>query len=404
MKNRRIKKVSGWLKEHWHGILTGLIIASIAIFTLSFQLETLNEGQNKYESATLASIENPETFRDNLINAPYNLPAYGAGQLLDNPLLGARLVSVIYGLLATMLLFFLLKRWFEVRIAAIGSLLFVTSAWVLAISHQAAPFILLVFTPLLLLLLLARYVNAKEKQFGAFLALIAGLAFAAYVPIMVWSIFAVFIALIFVYRKKLVAINNQGILLAALLYFGLLAPLAYTVFLQPTQLKELAGIPEQLPTIAEYLQNFVKQFSSIFVYTERLPELFIYQKPLLDIFSAVMVVLGIYYVYRFMPKRRYISLSIVIGLLLLIIPLQPQYLIAMTALVPFVYIFIPSGIHELSRRWRVVFPRNPFAKFGAAILLVTVIGLSVTYNLEKFYIAWPNTPETNAAYMIESKK
>lgn len=403
-KSSRRYKVLDWLKLHWKGMLTGLVITLLAIFTLSLQLNTLNDGQNRFETQTLSNISSLDYFKETLVNAPYLLPAYGLGQLIDDTLLASRIISVVYGLISTALLFAILNRWFNIRTAAVGSLLFITSAWLLTISHQAAPFIMLVFTPLLLVLYLTKYVNGKEKAFKYLLLLMVALGIAAYIPYMIWSALSVFLVLAFVYRKKLVVINADGLLIAAGLLLLILAPLGYSLYVNPDQIKILLGIPEQLPTISDYLTRFVKQFAAIFVFTDRLPELFIYQKPLIDIFSGAMVALGLYHFYRFMPKRRKISMGLNLVILLLIIPLQPEYLIALTAVLPFIYILIPAGIHEMMRRWFFVFPRNPIARTSAALVIVAVIGLSVTYNLQKFYIAWPNTPETKAAYMIESKE
>lgn len=389
---------------HWKGLSTAVIIAGLAALTLSLQIGTLIDGQNRFETYTLNNLQDISTLKERAVNAPYMISAYAVGKLVSDPLLGARITSVIFGLLSTLLLFAILKRWFNIRTAAIGSLLFITSAWLLSISHQATPLIMLVFTPLLLMLAITKYVNSKEKAFSAFMFLVFALGIAVYVPYMFWIILITLLVLIFVYKTRIVAINSQGLLIASIVFVLLVAPLAYSLYLHPGQIKELLGIPVQLPTITDYLANFFKQFAAIFVYTERFPELFIYQKPLLDIFSSVMLVLGIYHFYKFMPKRRKITLALTLTVLLLIIPLHKEYLIPLTAILPFVYIFIPAGIHELIRQWYYVFPRNPFARTSAAIILVMVIGLSVTYNLQKFYIAWPNTPETRAAYMIESKQ
>jgi 4-amino-4-deoxy-L-arabinose transferase-like glycosyltransferase len=393
-----------WLKEHWQGLLSGFIVTCLAIFTLSLQINSLIDGQNQFEAQTVNNISSLEFFKQNAVNAPYYLPAFILNKIIDDPLLSARLISVFYGLISTAILFLILKRWFNTRTASIGSLLFITSAWLLSIAHQAMPLILLVFAPLLLTLCLTRYVNDKQKPFLAFLLLIFSIGLSAYVPYMIWVILASFMLLLFVYRKKLVAINSNGLLIASVLMLLLLAPLAYSLYQNPEQIKILLGIPDTLPTISEYFSRFVKQFGALFVYTESLPELFIATKPLLDVFSAVMMVLGIYHFVKFMPKKRVFTVLPTAVLLLILIPLQSQYLLALTAILPFVYIFIPAGIHEMMRRWYYVFPRNPFARTTAAVILVTVVGISVTYNLQKFYVAWPNTPETKAVYMIKSKE
>jgi hypothetical protein len=93
------------MSTHWRGIVVGAVISLLAIITLSLQITTLVDGQNKYETATLqhlASFPNP---LDRMINAPYLIPAYIVGNSIDNMLIGARIVSVIFSLLATWALF-----------------------------------------------------------------------------------------------------------------------------------------------------------------------------------------------------------------------------------------------------------------------------------------------------------
>ena len=401
--NKLFKKSTKWLSSHWQNVLTTVFIAGLAITTLGLQIRSLSSGQSAIETATLAQLSTAPAPSERMVNAPYTIPAYYLGQFLEDPLYGARVVSVLYALLATIVLYFLIKRWFTSQIAIIASLLFITSSWVLAISHQAAPLILLVVAPLLLISTLARYVANKDTEYTTFILLIMSIAFSAYVPYMFWTITSLLVVLVFIYKRTYIPFNIKGIILAAVLFIVLLAPMAVSLFYFPWQIKDLLGIPMNMPTITEYLSNFVHQFTSLFLFIQPYPELFLARLPILDIFSAVMVVLGVYYFIKHMPKRRELSLFIAISVLLLVIPLSENYLLAMTALIPFVYILIPSGIFEILKQWYEIFPRNPVARNMAVIAIVIVVGLATFYNLERFYVAWPNTDATNAAYMVQSK-
>jgi hypothetical protein len=399
---QQVLKVTNWLVLHWRGIAMSIIICCIALATLGLQIDNLIEGQNKFESAYVENVKQNVSFSGRMVNAPHTIPANIIGSNIDDYLLAGRIVSVIYGLFATLLLFLVLKRWYTVQIAVVGSLLFITSSWVLAISHQATAAILLVFTPLLLLAALARYVSKRRSTYASFLLLVVSLAIAAYVPYMFWVILAVLGVAIFVYHRYVLTYKNWQLVLSAGIYFTLLLPMAVSLAQYPGQLRELTGIPEQFPSITQYLSNFAEQIYSIFIFTKPFPEYFAGNLPLLDIFSASMVILGIYHFRKFMPKRRSISVFVTLILLLIIVPLSPVLKLSMTVLIPFIYIFIPSGINELLRQWFEYFPRNPLARNGAVIVIVIVISMATFYNLQRFYVAWPNAEETKASYMVQS--
>jgi hypothetical protein len=132
-----------------------------------------------------------------------------------------------------------------------------------------------------------------------------------------------------------------------------------------------------------------------------LPELHLGRLPLLDIFSTTMFLLGIYYyAVRFTNRRSLILFSSFV-LLLLVIPLSPIYILSATILMPLIYICIISGIVELLKQWFSYFPRNPLARSLGVALVVIAIGFTSFYHLERYFIAWPNTPDTKNVYVVQ---
>ncbi len=396
----RIKKARRWLFNHWRGLASGLIIATLAVITLSLQLNSVIDGQNKYETATLTQIS---TFPDptyRAVNAPYMIPAYLMGQAVDDPLLGARIVSVIYILLSTAFIFYIIKSWFNIRMATIGSLLFITSSWVLAISHQATPLSLLVLAPLLSMSALVWYLRATKYKTVAFFVLALALGIVAYVPYMLWII-AVSILIIFIFsRGKLHDLKTSQLISASILYFLVLFPLMLSLTKFPGQIKELLGIPFVFPSIAEYLQRSVDTITSLFIYSKELPELHIGTLPILDIFSAGMFLLGFYYFAKRIKNRRSVILFSSLAILFALVPLSPFYQLNMSIMLSLIYIFVIAGVVELLNQWYSFFPRNPWARNTGVVLVVLAIGFSSFYNLSRYYIAWPNTPETKSSYTI----
>lgn len=405
MKQRfHTQKIRIWLSAHWHGLVAGMIIAMVASVTLGMQLSTLVDGQTTYETATVSELSNFPNPTERMINAPYLLPAYILGTQLDSLLNGARITSAIYAIFATGALFFVLKRWFSVQIASITSLLFVTSSWVLALSHQATPLILLVFTPLFLLMTLSLFVSTRNHIAKAFVLLCLSIVYALYVPYMLWLVGIIVVATFTLYKGQLRAIHKKTIAVTAFVCGVLLLPLIISLVSYPGQMKELLGVPQYIPSFSEYASNWLHQISTLFFVAKPFPELYVGRLALLDIFSVTMVALGTYYIVRYMPTHRRMLLGVAIGILVFLVPLQTPFQLAMALYIPFIYIAIASGIYELLKQWFTYFPRNPFARNTAVVLVALLIGLSTLYNLQRFYIAWPNTSETNAVYVVQSNK
>lgn len=390
-----------WPGQHWRGIISAIIIASLAVLTLSLQLSSLVPGQNQYETATLKNIEHFPRPWNRSVNEPYTLPAYIIGKAIHNPLQGARITSVILGLLATVCLFYLLKLWFNARIATVGSLLFITSSWLLHTAHQAAPFILLVLAPLLIILPLAWYLRTKKHKSLAFFLFAASLGVAAYVPYMPWILAATLLVLILKEKEQLSFLKSWQITVAALIYFILLIPLFLSLLSHPGQLRELLGIPAHLPTITQYFSQFFHAISMIMFHSQPLPELHLGHMPMLDIFSSAMFLLGIYFYFSRLPKRRSVILFASLIILLLVIPLSSAYQTVAAILLPFVYICIIAGIVEILNQWFSYFPRNPLARNVGVALIVMVIGFTSFYHLQSYFIAWPKSHQTKAAYMVK---
>lgn len=389
-----------WLGTHWRGVASALAIAVLAIATLGLMLNTLVSGYSTIEAATLHRLEQfPEPWV-RAVNAPYFVPAYMLGEAIGDKLAAARIISVIYGLLAVACFFFVIKLWFNVRFATVGSLLFITSSWLLHVTHLATPLVLLVIAPLAVLAGISWFWRTKTKTFTAFLAAVISLALAAYVPYMPWIIAIGFVFLATMARGHLRELKRWQLLIAAGIYFMLLLPIAVSLLQYPGQLKELLGFSLLVSGVHEYVTNLIWTMSQLFIVSEYMPALHLGQLPLLDVFSSAMVLLGMYYYARRIKQRRSIILFSTTGLLLILVPFTRLYQLSSTVLLSLVYVFIVTGVVELMNQWFAYFPRNPWARNIGVALMVIAIGLTSFYHLERYFIAWPQSPSTKAAYHI----
>lgn len=396
------KAALNWLTDHWRGLISTIIVIIIGVLTLSIQLDTLLPGINEFEYATLENLKSILLPWHRAVNAPYYIPAYIIGNLLNNELLGARITSVIFSLASVACLFYVIKLWFNVRIATVGALLLLTSSWFLTISHMALPTVLLVFMPLVILASLNWYLQTKKYTFIAFGLFMISLAIGAYVPYIPWIILVSLIILVIKGRDQLKNISRLKIIIAAILYFAVITPLFISLVNYPGQVRELLGIPEHWPTIQAYFTHLGATISMIFVYSPAFAAFFLGRLPMLDLFSSVMFILGIYYYACRIKHRRSIILFFNFLVLVLIVPLSPIYQITASVLLPLIYIVIISGVVELLNQWYSYFPRNPWARNIGVVFVVIAIGFTTFYQLQRYYIAWPAAPATKSAYNLKS--
>jgi hypothetical protein len=113
-----------------------------------------------------------------------------------------------------------------------------------------------------------------------------------------------------------------------------------------------------------------------------------------------MMILGLYYFSQRLYTRHSVTIFASMVILVILIPLTVNYQLSVAVLLPFIYICVTAGIAELLNQWFSYFPRNPWARNFGISLLVIAIGITCFYHLQRFYVAWPNTPETKSSYTI----
>jgi hypothetical protein len=278
-----------------------------------------------------------------------------------------------------------------------------TSSWLLHFSHQATPFILLVFSLLAIFVSLAWFLRTKKYKNLAFILFVASLGFAVYVPYLPWIAALTLVILIIKERKELLQLSPWVIISSSVLYFIILSPLFVSLTAHPGQIKELVGIPMLWPSISQYFSNLLNILLMVPIHSPVLAEFHLDSLPLLDLFSSAMLVLGIYYFAKRLPKRRSLIILSCLALLIIILAFSSDYQLWSIVLLPLVFICIIAGIVELLNQWFSYFPRNPLARNIGVAILVVAIGFTSFYHLQRYFIAWPNSPETKAVYMVKSK-
>ena len=392
-----MKRLQAYWISNKRIIVLALLSVLAVVSLLIYKLGSLNSGGLSYGEWRVANTTNgwhgvyqdplylPMTFLRSIVN----LLASHHSQFIT------RLPSVIIGVLTIIIFVWLIRLWHGTRTAILSTLLFATSAWVLHVSRLASfDVVYLMIIPALLLSVAAlqRHANKPLVFYGSIMIWGALL----YVPGTVWLI-----ALTVFWERKAI---KQGwkhfsslserilYILAGLIWLPLLA----IDLARPSVSKLWLGIPEHLGTLHSFIANFGSVFYHLLINGPRDASIWLSNAPILDIFTIVMTVLGVYfYITHWRVGRARILLSyLVLGSIMISLGGQ----VSLSLLVPLIYIFVATGVAYLIHDWLHIFPFNPFARTIGISLIVLVIGLSCIYNLRSYFIAWPHNSLTQSTF------
>lgn len=391
------KRIPHLLASYSPPVILGVVSVLALVLMLTYQigerpaLFSANEHTARQSSNGLQKIINKP------INAPHKLVQYIPQKIGNNGTTAIRLASVTFALLILASFYLLIESWHTRRVAVIATLLFGTSSWFLHIARNGTPEILLAILPGILFS--AAWLREQKLSRLSIVLLIFASVGLIYIPGFIW-----FVLISIGWQIKEI-INGfeklpyKVIVPSTLLTMILLAPLVYASVLDWGVLREIAGLPSSVPTVKEFLDNVLSIPRQLFWDGRQAQELWLPGTPLLDIFSAVMLAIGSYaYIFRMKLDRT--RLLIGFGVLSTIL-IGIGGAVTSTILMPLAYILIAAGIAWLLQQWFTVFPRNPFARSIAVIMVSIAVASSAFYNLNHYYEAWQKAPETRATYSIE---
>ena len=386
-----MKKIRDLVVLHRGSLLTGFLIIFFSSVLFLPRLGSLVPGHSVYDHPHYLGLSK-DGFLSDISYAPLK-----AGQKImvladDNNATLIRFVSVVAVVVASCLLYLLLRHWHTRRVSLMATFLFATSSVSLQFAHTSNKHAMLLgVIPTLLLC----SVWFKSKKTLSRLPLISALmALTLYVP----GMLVILPALALVYRRRLLLVwryvgkHTRNVSLA--LFVLLASPLVAAVAMRPAQLKGLLGFagPFDISSIRDRAisipdQLLYRGFDD--------PALWLVGTPILDVATLAFVLLGVYsYVKGPHPLRFRILVGLVIGVVgLVVLGAVPIYL-----LLPLVYIFAASGIALLLQQWFTVFPRNPFARNFAVVWMIILLVIVAGYHVRRSYLAWPNAPATKQAY------
>lgn len=379
----------------WQGALAALGIA-VLVFIYTFKLGTLVPGMSPMEIESIGQSSSVSEIIDNPLYAPHKIATLVLFKLNIYSPEALRSISAFFTVVVCIIFYQLLKKWHSRRTAALATILFAASSWLLAVGRHASPTALLLIW-FVLVASLFWFKHFARRKYLAY-ALLILFAASLYIP----SSFYIFVIFGILYGKKIIHFLTKlgpkhmvGLGAVALVAAG---PLLFAFFKTPGLIQDWLLIPDNL-TVGTVVRNFINLPKALLYSAPYNPEFWLSRLPLLDLFSGTMLLLGLYaYRYYLRLKRTPLVWACVVVATLL------TGLAGMNAaiiLLPFLYIIIANGISYLLGDWLSVFPKNPLARgLGTALVLIAVIA-AAGYQTSRYFIAWPKASATRELYSIK---
>lgn len=380
-------------------VISSIILIAIGLIVLFVRLNTLLPGLAPAEADTVLQTQSFQDIINNPIDAPFKALQHLSVNYFGGTAFAVRIVSAVFGALSIGLLFSLFVNWHRPRIAVLGMAALVGSSWFLNVARLGTTSIMLPVMILVLITMLTFFHHHNLRWYGA-IALVVGFSVILYTP---YTIYFILLAILLYYQEGFTKLKQVGILtkiFAPVFIAALVAPLVYGFVNDPSLLRIWLGIPDSLPTITQYFDNFASAFSYIFWRSESNATLHLGNLPMLDIFTATMTALGLYHYERHIDRLK--TRFILSGLLLaFIVTSLSGSQFAYSLFLPFVYIIAATGVVTLINQWNNIFPRNPIARTAAIIPIALVLLVTGWYHATRYFIAWPRTPETRRVFAVE---
>lgn len=395
-----MRKIRSFFALYWQAILSAVVVLAVVIGLLGFHLATLTPALSQSEVKFIASSLSINDIIANPVDGLMKLPIFALNYFDQLTIFTARAVAAVYGVLSIVLFYFVIRRWHTRRISLLAAFMFIVSSWFLQVSRIALPYILFTFG-VILLIAVGTILHDKRNKLGLILtALCTGLLL--YIPGMIWLILALLIWQLPNFRKILKDTSTTQRIGAVFLIILLVSPLAYAIFNDTGVALEWLAVPDEFIPL-EWIRRLLVLPIFLTAQGPLQPVYNLGRLPLLDVFTTVMVVIGIYsYYFKAKLQRTVLLVMVSIVSALLIAFNGPDFL---PLLLPIVFILAGAGITLLLQQWFTVFPRNPLARALGVMTIAVVIAFTGIYHIRRYFVAWSGNPDTRNEfiYLLDSE-
>ncbi|MDQ3123517.1 MAG: glycosyltransferase family 39 protein [bacterium] len=382
------------VRELWLPLLLGGVGLVIALGLMGWRLAGLTPNLSEPEIATYNSADSMSDILDNTVDGPYKVSVYVVTRIFNNAF-GLRLIGALVGVIAIALFYLMAQKILTARNAIIATLLFATSSIFLHTTRLATPNVMLL--ALLALVAVGSIIRYEKRNgIGWILASIV-IALSLYTPGL--FLFIMFGALWQLRRVKtsFSSLRPDILIICAVIFSVLSVPLIIGLIRDPNVFRQLAGVPESLPTLREFSIRWLLIPSSLIAVSPKEPVYWLGRQPVLDAFAIAMFLFGLITVGRQYRLDRLILFLGVFILSSLWIAFSGNHQ-AIILIVPFMYLVIGLGMQEFSERWLSVFPRNPIARYTGLGVFIVAVALTINFQTQRYFVAWGNSPETAPAF------
>lgn len=388
-----MKRLSYLVSKYWSSAAVTLGIISLSLIFYCYGASRFLPGLSTAEVQTIHQSGSIAEIVKNPLWIHYKILLFIA-QSVGMSGTSLRYVSGVMAICIIATFYAICRKFYSQRVSVLTTLLFGISSTTLTLSRVATPAILL-YSLVSLISSIAWLRESRRTRFAPFI-IFPIVALALYTPGAIWFIglltlwFWKDIPLIYKHLKR------QWIVLGVFCSLIMMLPLIYASVQNIAVLRTWFLLPEHFSIASFFVE--LKNVPSAFLYKST-PDPFynLGRLPLLDAFSGTMLLLGFYsYRTKVRLQRTIIYIfSALIGVFLACINANQLYLVIC---LPFIYLFMAEGLHFLLGEWRSVFPRNPIARFvGTVFMSIAVLG-TCSYHMNRYFLAWINTPETKRAY------
>ncbi|MBA2279061.1 glycosyltransferase family 39 protein [Candidatus Saccharibacteria bacterium] len=374
-------------------LLTVFALVSI-IALMGYKLGSLTPALSEPEVATVQASDSIAEIFENPVNGPYKIVMYVVTRVTTKTI-AIRMISALVGAIAIVLFFLISRKFMRTNIALAASLMFGTSSLLLHYARLATTDIMLL--SLLVLVGVGYLLRFDKHVLPVWLLACFVIGASLYVPGLVIFIILGAIWQLRRVRQSFNQLSPLAIAACALIFSILSMPFVVSLIRDPNTWRAFLGLQSMFESVPEIFKEIGQVILSIFVISPNDPVYWLGKQPMLDIFTSVMFLYGLFAVTRYYKLDRIWVLAGVFLVAIIWIGLSANHH-TIIVLLPFIYFVVGYGIELLIDQWFDVFPRNPIARWLGIILLISVIGSAVNFNLQRYFIAWPNNQATKSAF------
>jgi len=321
-----------------------------------------------------------------VVNLPYYVLQHISFIIFGVSLFSIKLPSIILAFLSAIGILILLKQWFKPNIAILATLIALATSQFMFISQNGTPDIMYIFWPVWLILLAGVISSCKKFRKLSVVLFFVAAALSLYTPLMAYIILVIAGAIIFHphLRYLIKQISNLDIIIGLVLIITILSPLAMMIYRHPDIILTLLGVPTKLPNLALNLSSLANQYASFIN-----PGGTVVMTPIFELGSALLILLGVYFVYLNRSTAKSYVLIIWTACLIPIILLNPT---ATTVTYIPLILLLASGINGLLSHWYELFPKNPYARVGGLVPVIVMVVILVASGVNRYLYSYRYTP------------